>query len=125
MRQPWGCVSRVDREKRRRSSEKRVDDALVLLRLARTGGVHHAASRSDSLGRVLQHDELGGGQARQLALVAPPADVRIASQRPEAGTGSVDQDEIEWSGEGQWLQQICLNQPDAVRASARDRFSKK
>src|SRR5262249_59626786 len=98
-----GRLARREGHERRRRREKRVGDRFVFLRLARAGRVNQAAARCDRLGRALQHRQLRRSERGQIVFATPPADVGIAPQRAESGTGRVDEHAVEQCGEGQGL----------------------
>ena len=69
-RQTRRGLARVDGDEIRRAGEEGVDDAFVLVRLARTGRVDETAAWRDRVGGVLAACELGGGQRREVAFAA-------------------------------------------------------
>src|SRR3954468_13912138 len=85
------CLGGVHRCELRCRRQKGADDAFVLLWFARAGGVNEASTRSDHLGGVLEHRQLRCCEWRQIAFLAPPADVGIAPQGAETRAGRVHQ----------------------------------
>ena len=71
------------------------DHCFVLLGLARAGGVYEAPSGSNDGGGAVQNLELVVGEHLEVVLLSSPSDVRIASNRTEAGTGGIYEHAIE------------------------------
>src|SRR4051794_35727042 len=92
---------RIDGDKRCRAREKYVDDVVIFFRFARARRVDQASTRVDAVGRMPKHVTLGRGQRWKVALMTPPANIRITTQRAETGTRRIDEHAVELSGKGQ------------------------
>ena len=97
---PGGPDSRRSSRSNGARSRNASTTLLVLLRLARAGRVHQAAARPHGVGRARQQLDLLVGETRQIARRAPPANVRIAADRAQAGAGRIDEHAIERSAKG-------------------------
>ena len=75
--------------------QKRVDDSIVLLGLARTGRLDEPSAWSYDRRRSPEQRQLIAREDGKVALAAPPADIRVSANGAQAGAGSVNQDTIE------------------------------
>src|SRR5262249_55164010 len=96
--------------------QKGPDDLVVLVGLARAGRVHETSAGTDGRRQTFQHLPLCGGKWRKVRFSPPPADVRIAADRAEAGAGGVDEDEVEGRRKGRCLPRVRLHDADRARA---------
>src|SRR5271157_1413633 len=100
----------------------RCDDGFVLFGLQRAGGVDQNSAGSQDLERLFEEGRLAPVQVVEIGGDEAPLDLGIAAKRAGAGTGSVEEDAVEGTGERERLSavenyQICseaLELRDAV-----------
>jgi hypothetical protein len=104
--------SRINVDERLAGRHESFDDLLVFLRFARARRVDQAAARRDAGRGVRQHLALGQRERTEILLATPPADVRVATERAEAGARRIEQNATEGGGKWQRLQGVGLDNPD-------------
>src|SRR6185503_13768059 len=75
--------------------EKRIDDRVVLFRLARTGRIDETSALSDDRRRTIEEGGLVRGERCQIGLLPAPPDVGIAPDRADARARGVHEHAVE------------------------------
>jgi len=88
-------TSQIEQSKAGLRSEKSFDDHLVLVRLARTGGVNEPSSWFEDDGCATEQCELTLGEPCQFVFVPPPLDIGVAPHGAQPRARGVHENSIE------------------------------